>query len=152
MNAYKLLEVESNASQETIKHNYHRILLKVHPDKNIESDNKDLGAFLRLRSAYQILSNETSRSNYDSLLRQTELINDSNVPEEECLLKLNRDFEFLSNDELYSRTCRCWGSQTVRKQDLDLIFKQQNEISESDSFILALECDTCSLIVNVLII
>lgn len=152
MNAYILLGVENNATQEEIKHNYHRLLLQVHPDKNIESSNYDLGAFLRLRSAYQILSNPTSRINYDSLLRQTELISDSSVTEEECLFNLNRDFEFSPSEEIYRRTCRCWGSQTIRRQDLDLIFKQQTEISESDAFILALECDTCSLIVNVLII
>ena len=58
---YKLLNVDQNASYEDIKKQYKILALKHHPDKN----NGDDVHFKKLQEAYNILSNEEKRHEYD---------------------------------------------------------------------------------------
>ncbi|XP_010543215.1 PREDICTED: dnaJ protein ERDJ3A [Tarenaya hassleriana] len=60
---YKVLGVDRNASQRDIQKAFHKLSLKYHPDKN-----KNKGAqqkFAEINNAYDILSDETKRKNYD---------------------------------------------------------------------------------------
>ncbi|KAL4347659.1 hypothetical protein GQ457_17G006360 [Hibiscus cannabinus] len=60
---YKVLGVEKNASQREIQKAFHKLSLKYHPDKN-----KSKGAqekFSEINNAYDILSDEEKRKNYD---------------------------------------------------------------------------------------
>ncbi|KAL6133040.1 hypothetical protein ACLB2K_065277 [Fragaria x ananassa] len=60
---YKVLGVEKNASQREIQKAFHKLSLKYHPDKN-----KAKGAqakFAEINNAYEILSDEEKRKNYD---------------------------------------------------------------------------------------
>ncbi|KAI9153018.1 hypothetical protein LWI28_004510 [Acer negundo] len=60
---YKVLGVERNASQREIQKAFHKLSLKYHPDKN-----KSKGAqekFAEINNAYDILSDEEKRKNYD---------------------------------------------------------------------------------------
>ena len=54
------------------------------------------------------------------------------------------------NSNRYERICRCGSVFTITQAELDNIFKR-NE-SNAESFVLGLECDTCSIVINVLII
>lgn len=61
---YSTLEVSSNASSDDIKKAYRRLARKYHPDIN-----KDRGAeekFKEINAAYEILSDETKRAQYDA--------------------------------------------------------------------------------------
>lgn len=60
---YKVLGVDQNASQREIQKAFHKLSLQYHPDKN-----KNKGAhekFAEINNAYDILSDEQKRKNYD---------------------------------------------------------------------------------------
>ena len=62
---YKILGVEKSSSQEEIKKAYRKKALKHHPDKN--SGNKEQeDKFKEINEAYEILSDEKKRQQYDS--------------------------------------------------------------------------------------
>ena len=60
---YDVLGVSESASQEDIKRSYRKLSLKYHPDKNHES--KDTGKFQQISEAYETLSDEDKRKQYD---------------------------------------------------------------------------------------
>ena len=61
---YQILGVQKGASQEDIKRAYRRLAHKFHPDKG-----GDAGKFKEVSEAYQVLSSEDKRSQYDKLGR-----------------------------------------------------------------------------------
>lgn len=61
---YKILGVEKNASQRDIQKAFHKLSLKYHPDKN-KSKNAQ-AKFSEINNAYEILSDEEKRKNYDT--------------------------------------------------------------------------------------
>lgn len=64
MNYYKILEVNSDATNDQIKKSYRKLALKWHPDKN---SNKELAdkKFKEITEAYQVLSDSKKRDSYD---------------------------------------------------------------------------------------
>ena len=64
---YEILEINKNASKDEIKNSYKKLALKYHPDRNqdnnkkIEYENK----FKEISEAYEILSNDEKKNNYD---------------------------------------------------------------------------------------
>jgi len=70
---YSKLGVSRNASQEDIKRAYLEAAQKLHPDKNTAAGETEL--FLDIQSAYETLSNEKRRKQYDATLAPEEKIN-----------------------------------------------------------------------------
>jgi len=68
MNYYKILEIQSDATNDQIKKNYRKLALKWHPDKN---SNKELAdkKFKEITEAYQVLSDPNKRASYDKFGR-----------------------------------------------------------------------------------
>ncbi len=64
---YAILEIEENASEESIKTSYRRLASIFHPDKNKENT----GKFLDINEAYKTLSNPFLRESYDKQHRQS---------------------------------------------------------------------------------
>ena len=62
---YKLLSVEKNASSAEIKKAYRRMAMKYHPDRNTDNPKKAEEKFKTIKEAYEVLSNEKTRSTYD---------------------------------------------------------------------------------------
>ncbi|MCI2236122.1 J domain-containing protein [Helicobacter sp. CaF467b] len=60
---YETLEVSSNATSEEIKKAYRRLARKYHPDINKEKDAEE--KFKEINAAYEILSDEKKRKQYD---------------------------------------------------------------------------------------
>ena len=60
---YEVLGITSSATQAEIKAAYRKKALELHPDKNKASDAET--RFKEVNEAYQILSDETKRKNYD---------------------------------------------------------------------------------------
>jgi curved DNA-binding protein CbpA len=60
---YDILGVPANATQEEIKLAYKQKVLQYHPDKNPLTDTSE--QFRQIRTAYEILSNDKRRDQYD---------------------------------------------------------------------------------------
>jgi DnaJ-class molecular chaperone len=69
-NLYNVLELNDNATQEEIKKSYRRLSLLFHPDRNNNSPESTV-RFQKISSAYETLSNEEKRKNYDIQLKGT---------------------------------------------------------------------------------
>lgn len=63
---YKMLGVEKNASQDDIKKAFRKMAHQYHPDKNKGDDSK----FKEINEAYQTLSDEKKRAQYDQFSAQ----------------------------------------------------------------------------------
>uniref|UniRef100_A0A0D9Y1C9 J domain-containing protein n=1 Tax=Leersia perrieri TaxID=77586 RepID=A0A0D9Y1C9_9ORYZ len=70
---YEVLGVPRNRSidQKILKKEYHRMVLLVHPDKNMGNP-LACESFKKLQSAYEILSDYTKKNSYDDQLRKEE--------------------------------------------------------------------------------
>ncbi|KAH7821529.1 putative DnaJ subfamily C member 10 precursor (ER-resident protein ERDJ5) [Monocercomonoides exilis] len=70
---YKVLGVPKTASQAEIKQAYRQLSLKMHPDRNKDDPHAN-EKFAEIGNAYEVLSNPTSRQQYDAT-GSTEKIN-----------------------------------------------------------------------------
>ena len=68
-NHYTILQISPTASEADIKRGYRQMALKYHPDKNQDTSASDM--FRRIKLAYDVLSNPTSRRQYDVEIRST---------------------------------------------------------------------------------
>ncbi|CAE7421552.1 Dnajc2 [Symbiodinium necroappetens] len=73
-NLYTLLEVSEAASVEQIKKQYRKLALQHHPDKQGDTEEKGSGLsekdqhFIKIQEAYEVLSDQAKRRQYDSTL------------------------------------------------------------------------------------
>ena len=64
-NLYKILQINSNSSQEDIKKAYRKLAMKWHPDKNINNKINAEKKFKEINKAYDILSDPQKKKKYD---------------------------------------------------------------------------------------
>ena len=64
MDYYKILEVPENTDICEIKKKYRKLAMKYHPDRNA-GDEKAAKKFREITEAYEVLSNEKKRKEYD---------------------------------------------------------------------------------------
>ncbi|KAH9626653.1 hypothetical protein KSS87_005191 [Heliosperma pusillum] len=62
---YRILEVDYDATEESIRSNYIRLALKWHPDKQKGEDGAT-SKFQEINEAYQVLSDPIKRQEYDA--------------------------------------------------------------------------------------
>ncbi len=68
---YKILELNSTATQDEIKRSYRRLALKYHPDRN-PNDHVAESKFKEVAEAYEILSDIEKRKSYDFIYNREE--------------------------------------------------------------------------------
>ena len=64
---YAMLGVAKSAGAEDIKKAYNKLAMKWHPDKNPSETAKAEFVFMRIKDAYECLSDPTKRRRYDRL-------------------------------------------------------------------------------------
>ncbi len=108
INYYKLLEIESTASQDAIKQAYLSKVKEWHPDKNLDRTEEAEKKTKILNEAYHILGDPERRKTYDRMLRYTKGKNFSEYINDEALRnKINQAYPALKKAlenvrELYS--------------------------------------------------
>lgn len=63
---YETLGVEKNATQDEIKKAYRKLAMRWHPDQN-SNDPEATEKFKQISEAYEVLSNEAKRAEYDAM-------------------------------------------------------------------------------------
>lgn len=71
---YKILGVTKNSSSKEIKKSYYQLAKKYHPDTNKDDPNASK-KFQEVSEAYEILSDDTKRKEYDTFGTTTEQMN-----------------------------------------------------------------------------
>jgi DnaJ-class molecular chaperone len=66
-NYYEILGVEQTCSLKEIKHSYRDLAKQYHPDRNKDKDTHQ--TFVSISEAYEVLSSEVSRKDYDNSLK-----------------------------------------------------------------------------------
>ena len=61
---YEVLSIDKKASADDIKRAYRRLAMKYHPDRNPDDDKAEAN-FKECAEAYEVLSDESRRANYD---------------------------------------------------------------------------------------
>jgi translocation protein SEC63 len=61
---WEILDVTSDSTPKEIKSAFRRLSLIYHPDKN-QNDNLAAGKFMQITKAYDVLTSELARSNYE---------------------------------------------------------------------------------------
>lgn len=74
-NFYKLLEVDQHCKIEEIKESYRQLAMQFHPDTSTELDAHEI--FVRLNSAYEVLTNPIKRKKYDAGITYARMINEN---------------------------------------------------------------------------
>ncbi len=87
MNLYEVLNVKKDASIEEIKISYRKLAKKYHPDTSELSLDESKLKFDEIQKAYEILSDDDKRSNYDNSLNESIISNKNEVFS--CNLKIS---------------------------------------------------------------
>lgn len=73
MHFYDILGIKCNATKEEIKKAYRRQAIKWHPDKNPNDKEMAEMKFKNIQMAYEVLSDETKRKEYDKMTNKKKL-------------------------------------------------------------------------------
>jgi len=115
-NYYEILEVSKNASKEVIEKAYRVLAKKYHPDLQEEVNKKIAEEKMKLiNEAYEILSDDERRKNYDLELEEIERQKYENIKQENSKT-VNNEENYYSDDDNYYEEERKLTKEELRRQ------------------------------------
>jgi len=134
---YKILEISINANKDDIKKSFRSLAKKYHPDRNANDENA-LRKFQEVNEAYEVLSNEDSRIEYDKKLsnfkqNNNKETNSKNNKTNNEKKKYQDKSESIENLNKYFESFFGFDANT-NQVNTDKLKKQKNPIDTSDMF------------------
>jgi DnaJ family protein C protein 9 len=124
---YEVLGVERRATSQEIRKAYHKLALKLHPDKN-QDDKEAKDKFQQLQKVISILGDEEKRAVYD----QTGSIDDADIPGDafENLRDFFRDmYKKVNEADIEEFEANYRGSESEKKDLLELFNKFKGKMN-----------------------
>ena len=113
MDLYSILEVKENSTLNDIKKAYKKLALKYHPDK---TKDKSTSKFIEISNAYNILSDENKRKEYNNILKNSNKNYDNKYNEkhsDNILEDMLYNLKNLINDEYYQKILLIFGDKII---------------------------------------
>ncbi|CAD5218282.1 unnamed protein product [Bursaphelenchus okinawaensis] len=125
---YTLFAIDQSAPASEIKSAYHKFLLKVHPDKNLDKPQteQEYRAVNLAQQAYSTLRNPSLRKTYDLWLREQRLREEREL--------ISEEFELEKDETSLETECRCGAIFEI----------EESELANVLDYAL-FECSNCSL-------
>lgn len=103
-NYYEWLEINENASPEIIEKAYKTLVKKYHPDLQENNKSKYEEIIKKINEAYEILSDETKRANYDISINQNKISNEDFINLKKENLNLKNEINILKSNIMQQNT------------------------------------------------
>ncbi len=141
-NYYEILEVGENASQEVIERVYKLFAKKYHPDVNPDNPKEAEEKFKLITEAYEVLSDEFKRKEYDERLKAQRMI-DAQANSSILMDSIMEEYN-MNNSSLDGEDAVRIQQEIMLKQQQDLQkakIEQENKLRKeyNDAYISALE-------------
>ena len=129
-NYYEILEVSEKASKEVIEKAYRVLAKKYHPDgKPQEEKAKAEQKMKQINEAYDILSNEEKRKNYDEQL-QWEKQQEENKKKQEAQRKMQETYEQMLQEEIKINAYKEQYGQNTATREKNHLYYESSEDSK----------------------
>lgn len=133
---YEILGCDKSTPYETLKDNYRKLLVRLHPDKSISSSST--AACAELNKAWNILKDSDLKKTYDEQIEQCDIDTEVTIFE---TLNIS-DLENNEIEDTFSYNCRCGGLFLVPKSMVDNVYQMEP---------ILFPCDDCSLFVKIIL-
>ena len=121
MDLYSILEVKENSTLNDIKKAYKKLALKYHPDK---TNDKSTSKFIEISNAYNILSDENKRKEYNNILKKSNYkygdrfnkyndINNDKCKDDNIIENMLDNLKSLIRDEYYQKILLIFGDKII---------------------------------------
>ena len=140
-NYYELLEISENASQEVVEKVYKLFAKKYHPDMNPDNAQEAEEKFKEITEAYEVLSDDFKRKEYDNKLKAERMIKETKVSSVNNTYKPQQDINInkMTNEEVEQIKKQFEEMQNAEAERQRLEKEYEIKKAYNDAYVAALE-------------